>query len=102
MIDTTPRKLITPNCARCSRPPTRGADRAESEGAGPGQDVVTNWRRKRLKNEHERAQLIAPALRDLGGCPTSYPPVLGRATSWPNGHRSQGQPIAGALSVTSW
>ena len=48
-------------------------------------------------NAHERAQLIAAALRDLGGVPDVVTPALGRATALAKTVVEQGQPIAGAL-----
>ena len=48
-------------------------------------------------NAHERAQLIAAALRDLGGVPDVITPVLGRPTALAKTVVEQGQPIAAAL-----
>ena len=48
-------------------------------------------------NAHDRAQLIAAALRDLGGVPDVVTPALGRATALAKTVVEQGQPIAGAL-----
>ena len=48
-------------------------------------------------NAHERGQLIAAALRDLGGVPDVVTPALGRATALAKAVVEQGQPIAAAL-----
>ena len=48
-------------------------------------------------NAHERAQLIAAAVRDLGGVPDVVTPALGRATALAKTVVEQGQPIAAAL-----
>ena len=48
-------------------------------------------------NAHDRAQLIAAALRDLGGVPDVVTPALGRETALSKTVIEQGQPIAGAV-----
>ena len=48
-------------------------------------------------NAHDRGQLIAAALRDLGGVPDVVTPALGRASALAKTVVEQGQPIAAAL-----
>ena len=56
------------------------------------QELTTN-----AANAQERADLIAAALRELGGVPDVVTPALGRATALAKAVIEQGQPLAGAL-----
>ncbi len=56
------------------------------------QELMTN-----AANAQERAQLIAAALRELGGVPDVITPALGRVTALAKALVEQGQPLAGAL-----
>jgi hypothetical protein len=65
---------------------------AQARDEAVREELATN-----AANAHERAQLIAAALRDLGGVPDVVTPALGRATALAKTIVEQGQPIAAAL-----
>ena len=65
---------------------------AQARDEAVREELATN-----AANAQERAQLIAAALRDLGGVPDVVTPALGRATALAKTVVEQGQPIAAAL-----
>ena len=65
---------------------------AQARDEAVREELATN-----AANAQERAQLIAAALRDLGGAPDVVTPALGRATALAKTVVEQGQPIAAAL-----
>jgi hypothetical protein len=65
---------------------------AQARDEAVREELATN-----AANAQERAQLIAGALRDLGGVPDVVTPALGRATALAKTVVEQGQPIAAAL-----
>ena len=96
MTDTTTQKLIT-QLRTLQQLTNTEAQIAQTRRRRPAtKPCVTNWRRTR-RTRSERAQLIAAALRDLGGVPDIVTPALGSATALAKTVVEQGQPIAGAL-----
>jgi hypothetical protein len=96
MTDTTTQKLITQlrtlhhlTNTDAQIAPTR---QAQARDEAVRAELATN-----AANAHERAQLIAAALRDLRGVPDVVTPALGRATALAKTVVEQGQPIAAAL-----
>ena len=65
---------------------------AQARDEAVREELATN-----AANAQERAQLIAAALRDLGGVPDVVTPALGRASALAKTVVEQGQPIAAAL-----
>jgi hypothetical protein len=65
---------------------------AQARDEAVREELATN-----AANAQERAQLIAAALRGLGGVPDVVTPALGRATALAKTIVEQGQPIAAAL-----
>lgn len=65
---------------------------AQARDEAVREELATN-----AANAQQRAQLIAAALRDLGGVPDVVTPALGRATALAKTVVEQGQPIAAAL-----
>jgi hypothetical protein len=70
---------------------------AQTRQAQARDDAVREELATNAANAQERAQLIAAALRDLGGVPDVVTPALGRATALAKTVVEQGQPIAAAL-----
>jgi hypothetical protein len=96
MTDTTTQKLIT-QLRTLQHLTTTEAQIAQTRQAQARDEAVRAELATNAANAHERAQLIAAALRDLGGVPDVVTPALGRATALAKTVVEQGQPIAGAL-----
>jgi bacterioferritin (cytochrome b1) len=95
MTDTT-QKLIT-QLRTLQQLTNTEAQIAQTRQAQARDEAVRAELATNAANAHERAQLIAAALRDLGGVPDVVTPALGRATALAKTVVEQGQPIAGAL-----
>ena len=96
MTDITTQKLIT-QLRTLHHLTTTEAQIAQTRQAQARDEAVRAELAMKAANAHERAQLIAAALRDLGGVPDVVTPALGRATALAKTVVEQGQPIAGAL-----
>jgi bacterioferritin (cytochrome b1) len=96
MIDTTTEKLIT-QLRTLHHLTNTEAQIAQTRQAQARDEAVREELATNAANAHERAQLIAAALRDLGGVPDVVTPALGRATALAKAVVEQGQPIAAAL-----
>jgi hypothetical protein len=96
MTDTTTQKLIT-QLRTLHQLTNTDAQIAQSRQAQARDEAVREELATNAANAQERAQLIAAALRDLGGVPDVVTPALGRATALVKTVVEQGQPIAGAL-----
>jgi bacterioferritin (cytochrome b1) len=96
MTDTTTQKLIT-ELRTLHQLTNTEAQIAQTRQAQARDETVRKELATNATNARERAQLIAAALRDLGGVPDVVTPALGRATALAKTVVEQGQPIAGAL-----
>ena len=96
MTDTTTQKLIT-QLRTLQHLTNTEAQIAQTRQAQARDEAVRAELATNAANAHERAQLIAAALRDLGGVPDVVTPALGRAAALAKTVVEQGQPIAGAL-----
>ena len=94
--NTTTQKLIT-ELRTLQHLTNTEAQVAQTRQAQARDEAVRAELTSNAANAHERAQLIAAALRDLGGVPDVVTPALGRATALAKMVVEQGQPIAGAL-----
>jgi len=94
--NTTTQKLIT-ELRTLQHLTNTEAQVAQTRQAQARDEAVRAELTTNAANAHERAQLIAAALRDLGGVPDVVTPALGRATALAKTVVEQGQPIAGAL-----
>ena len=96
MTDTTTDKLIaqlrTLHQLTNTEAQIAQTRQAQARDEGVRDELATN-----AANAQKRAQLIAAALRDLGGVPDVVTPALGRATALAKTIVEQGQPIAAAL-----
>src|SRR6476646_3051378 len=97
MTDTTTAKLLITQLRTLQQLTNTEAQIAQSRQVQARDEAVRAELATNAANAHERAQLIAAALRDLGGVPDVVTPVLGRATALAKTVVEQGQPIAGAL-----
>ena len=70
---------------------------AQTRQAQARNDTVRQEFMTNAANAHERAGLIAAALRELGGIPDVVTPALGRATALAKAVVEQAQPITAAL-----
>jgi hypothetical protein len=70
---------------------------AEARQVQARNDTVRQQFTTNAANAQERANLIAAALRELGGVPDVIAPALGRATALAKSLVEQGQPLTGAL-----
>ena len=96
MTDTTTQKLIT-QLRTLHQLTNTEAQVAQTRQAQARDEAVRDELATNATNAQERAQLIAAALRDLGGVPDVLTPILGRATALAKTVVEQGQPIAAAL-----
>ena len=96
MIDTTTQKLIT-QLRTLQQLTNTEAQIAQTRQVQARDEAVRDELATNAANAHERAQLIAAALGDLGGVPDVVTRALGRATALAKTVVEQGQPIAGAL-----
>ena len=96
MTDTTTQKLIT-QLRTLHHLTNTEAQIAQTRQVQARDEAVREELATNAANAHERAQLIAAALRDLGGVPDVVTPALGRATALAKTVVEQGQPIAAAL-----
>jgi hypothetical protein len=96
MTDTTTQKLITQLRTLHQLTDTE-AQIAQTRQAQARDEAVREELATNAANAQERAQLIAAALRDLGGVPDVVTPALGRATALAKTVVEQAQPIAAAL-----
>ena len=96
MTDTTTAKLIT-QLRTLQQLTNTEAQIAQTRQVQARDHAVRDELATNAANAHDRAQLIAAALRDLGGVPDVVTPALGRATALAKTVVEQGQPIAAAL-----
>ena len=96
MTHTTTEKLIV-QLRTLQQLTNTEAQIAQTRQAQARDEVVREELATNAANAQERAQLIAAALRDLGGVPDVVTPALGRATALAKTVVEQGQPIAAAL-----
>jgi hypothetical protein len=96
MTDTTTEKLIV-QLRTLHHLTNTEAQIAQTRQAQARDEAVREELATNAANAHERAQLIAASLRDLGGVPDVVTPALGRATALAKTVVEQGQPIAAAL-----
>ena len=96
MIDITTAKLITQLRTLQALTNTE-AQIAQTRQVQARDQAVRDELATNAVNAHDRAQLIAAALRDLGGVPDVVTPALGRASALAKTVVEQGQPIAAAL-----
>ena len=96
MTDTTTAKLITQLRTLQALTNTE-AQIAQTRQVQARDQAVRDELATNAANAHDRAQLIAAALRDLGGVPDVVTPALGRASALAKTVVEQGQPIAAAL-----
>ena len=96
MTDTTTQKLIT-QLRTLQQLTNTEAQIAQTRQVQARDEAVRDELATNAANAQERAQLIADALRDLGGVPDVVTPALGRATALAKTVVEQGQPIAAAL-----
>ncbi len=96
MTDTTTEKLIT-QLRTLHHLTNTEAQIAQTRQAQARDEAVREELATNAANAQERAQLIAAALRDLGGVPDVVTPALGRATALAKTVVEQGQSIAAAL-----
>jgi hypothetical protein len=96
MTDTTTAKLIT-QLRMLQALTNTEAQIAQTRQVQARDQAVRDELATNAANAHDRAQLIAAALRDLGGVPDVVTPALGRATALAKTVVEQGQPIAAAL-----
>ncbi|MCW2650912.1 MAG: hypothetical protein JWR32_1888 [Mycobacterium sp.] len=96
MTDTTTEKLIT-QLRTLHHLTNTEAQIAQTRQAQARDEAVREELATNAANAQERAQLIAAALRDLGGVPDVVTPAQGRATALAKIIVEQGQPIAAAL-----
>jgi hypothetical protein len=96
MTDMTTEKLITQLRTLYQLTNTE-AQIAQTRQAQARDEAVRDELATNAANAQKRAQLIAAALRDLGGVPDVLTPALGRATALTKTVVEQGQPIAAAL-----
>ena len=96
MTDTTTQKLIT-QLRTLHHLTNTEAQIAQTRQAQARDEAVRDELATNAANAQERAQLIAAALRELGGVPDVLTPTLGRATALAKTVVEQGQPIAAAL-----
>ena len=96
MTDTTTQKLIT-QLRTLQQLTNTEAQIAQTRQAQARDEAVRDELATNAANAQQRAQLIAAALRDLGGVPDIVTPALGRATALAKTVVEQDQPIAGAL-----
>ena len=80
MIDTTTQKLIT-QLRTLQQLTNTEAQIAQTRQVQARDEAVRDELATNAANAHDRAQLIAAALRDLGGVPDVVTPALGRATA---------------------
>jgi hypothetical protein len=96
MTDMTTEKLITQLRTLYHLTNTE-AQIAQTRQAQARDEAVRGELATNAANAQKRAQLIAAALRELGGVPDVVTPALGRATALTKTVVEQGQPIAAAL-----
>ena len=96
MTDTTTQKLIT-QLRTLHHLTNTEAQIAQTRQAQARDDSVREELATNAANAQERGQLIAAALRELGGVPDVVTPALGRTTALAKTVVEQGQPIAAAL-----
>jgi hypothetical protein len=96
MTYTTTEKLIT-QLRTLQQLTNTEAQVAQTRQVQARDEAVREELATNAANGQERAQLIAAAVRDLGGVPDVVTPALGRATALAKTVVEQGQPIAGAL-----
>ena len=96
MTDATTQKLIT-QLRTLQHLTNTEAQIAQTRQVQARDEAVRAELATNAANAHERAQLIAAAVRELGGVPDVVTPTLGRATALAKTVVEQGQPIAGAL-----
>lgn len=82
MTDATTQKLIT-ELRTLHHLTNTEAQIAQTRQAQARDEAVREELATNATDAHDRAQLIAAALRDLGGVPDVVTPVLGRATASP-------------------
>ena len=96
MTDTTTAKLIT-QLRTLQQLTNTEAQIAQTRQVQARDQAVRDELATNAANARDRAQLIAAALRDLGGVPDVVTPALGRASALAKTVVEQGQPIAAAL-----
>ena len=96
MTDTTTAKLIT-QLRMLQALTNTEAQIAQTRQVQARDQAVRDELATNAANAHDRAQLIAAALRDLGGVPDVVTPALGRASALAKTVVEQGQPMAAAL-----
>ena len=100
MTDTTTQKLITQLRALQQLTNTE-AQIAQTRQVQARDEAVRNELATNAANAQERGQLIAAALRDLGGVPDVVTPALGRATALAKTVSSRANRSPPRCSVTS-